>query len=99
MNGAAKAIGPYMTIDEAAEYLRLKPSTLYQKSSQRLIPSRKHFGKLVFVTAELDAWSAAQNKPKDLVAPSQSLFQSARERVRSLKIQPIASMPNPEKGA
>lgn len=93
--------GPYLTVEEAADYMRLAKATLYKKACKKEIPCRKHFGKLIFVVSELDEWSARRIelsvKPE---RPSQSPFESARERVRSLKTQSNAAMPRPlKKGA
>lgn len=99
MSSAATKPSPYLTIKEAAAYIKLRPSTLYQYASKGRIPSRKHFGKRVFVAAELDAWSDDQTKPTHDATPFQSRFESAKERIRSLKIHNIAPMPKPLKGA
>lgn len=39
---------------QASEYLGIKMSTLYQKVSQKKIPYKKIYGKLMFDVAELD---------------------------------------------
>jgi excisionase family DNA binding protein len=45
-----------MTIQEAAQFLRLQVSTLYEKTSQRSIPHSKKGNKLYFYRPELEAW-------------------------------------------
>jgi len=47
----------YLTIDEAADYLKVKKNTLYKYTSQRKIPYYKPEGKQVkFKKTELDKW-------------------------------------------
>src|SRR5690242_16832339 len=45
-----------MTADEVAEYLRLKPQTIYVWASDHKIPHRKVNGKPRFLRSEIDAW-------------------------------------------
>lgn len=72
-----------MDIEECAEHIKIKVSTIYKWSCAGTIPKRYHGGKLVFHRGDIDAWSAARVK-RTRKAPSQSKFQSARQRVRSL---------------
>lgn len=46
----------FMTIDEAAAFLRLKKSTIYSKISRMEIPCFKQSGRLYFKRSELEAW-------------------------------------------
>lgn len=49
-----------MTAEEAAAYLSLAPSTIYQKVSERSIPFTKIRNLLRFRKADLDAWLQEQ---------------------------------------
>jgi excisionase family DNA binding protein len=69
----------FLTVTEAAEFLLVKPSTLYGWVHERKIPFRKHGSKLVFSYQDLQAWSKAQE-----VAPV-SLDCHAINKSRSLK--------------
>jgi excisionase family DNA binding protein len=44
------------SIKEAAEYLKLKIATLYEKTSRKLIPHFKKGNKLYFSRLELEEW-------------------------------------------
>jgi excisionase family DNA binding protein len=54
------AITDFMEIEVAAEFLRVKRSTLYAWVHQRRIPHRKHGRRLVFARQELENWSLSQ---------------------------------------
>lgn len=96
----AVPVGRYLDVKEAAQYMRVSVMTLYKKASAGLVPCRKHFGRLVFVQAELDKWSAEQAAKRAApVAIFQSRFQSDRDRLRSLKTKSTQSMPEAQKGA
>lgn len=45
-----------LTASQAAEFLKMKPQTLYEKTSKRLIPHFKRGNKLYFQKSELHAW-------------------------------------------
>ena len=47
----------FLTASEAARFLRIKAATIYDWVHQRKIPFRKHGGRLVFVQADLQAFS------------------------------------------
>ncbi|OFZ54538.1 MAG: hypothetical protein A2428_00335 [Bdellovibrionales bacterium RIFOXYC1_FULL_54_43] len=64
---AASAIMSFFDIDEAAEFLRIKPGTLYAWVHQRRIPFRKHGRRVVFFKPDLEGWSHDQ-----AVAPVES---------------------------
>lgn len=50
----------YMNFDEAAEYLGVAKTSLYNKCYRKQIPHYKPSGgKLYFLRSELDAWIAA----------------------------------------
>ncbi len=47
-----------LTIEEAAEYLKLSKSFIYKATSSKLIPYYKPFGKVIyFEKADLDNWA------------------------------------------
>ncbi len=46
----------YLSLSEVAEYTRLAKQTIYQKTSQRIIPHIKKGGKLIFKRTEIDQW-------------------------------------------
>lgn len=83
---------PYLTVDEAAAYLRLKPATIYGMVHERRLTHRKHGGRLVFEKADLDAWSKAnetqalanRNGVPNFVCAKNSL---RHKRTRSLKTE------------
>ena len=45
-----------MNVDEAASYLGVKPSWIYNNHRMRKMPARKIGGHLRFRTTELDRW-------------------------------------------
>jgi len=45
-----------MTIKEAASFLKLKVSTLYEKTAEKIIPHIKRGKRLYFCLNELEAW-------------------------------------------
>lgn len=45
-----------MDIEEAAAFIKLKISTIYEKTSKRLIPHFKKGNKLYFIKSELEDW-------------------------------------------
>ena len=51
----------YLTVNEAALFLKLKESTIYSWVHQRKIPYRKHGRKVVFCRRDLERWSEAQS--------------------------------------
>jgi excisionase family DNA binding protein len=59
-------IPKYLTIEEVADLLRLKVSTIYKMTSRRSIPfirlSEGTKGKILFDPAELEAWLQAKRK-------------------------------------
>jgi excisionase family DNA binding protein len=50
----------FLDIREAAEFLKIKVTTLYDWVHQRRIPFRKHGRRLVFATEDLRVWSEGQ---------------------------------------
>lgn len=49
-----------LDVQEAAAFLRIKPSTLYGWVHQRRVPFRKHGSKVLFLMADLLAWSKSK---------------------------------------
>jgi excisionase family DNA binding protein len=47
---------PYLTTDEAAEYLRFPKKRIFNLKSRSAIPYRKQDGRLLFHRDELDRW-------------------------------------------
>lgn len=47
----------FLNVQEAADLLRVQKSTIYSWTSKKMIPFRKHGGKLVFCHPELLNWS------------------------------------------
>ena len=45
-----------LTVQQAADFLKLKITTLYEKTSRKLIPHFKKGNKLYFHLSELQAW-------------------------------------------
>jgi excisionase family DNA binding protein len=53
-----------MTIEEAAEYLRLAKDTLYNYASSGFVPAFKLGNRWRFRKSSLDAWMSEQEKQK-----------------------------------
>ena len=68
----------FLTIEEVAELLRLKLSTVYKLTARRAIPfirlSEGTKGKLLFDPVELEAW--LQSKKKRTVSDASASYQS-----------------------
>ena len=47
----------FLTVEEVAEMLRLKPRTIYNMVSQRRIPFRKAGRQLLFDFGEIEEWT------------------------------------------
>lgn len=61
---AIQAISEILDVKQAAEFLRLKVTTIYEKTSRKLIPHFKKGNKLLFKRSELEAWvSEGKVKP------------------------------------
>lgn len=56
VNPLGKALPDILDIKQAADYLRLKVNTIYEKTSRKLIPHFKKGNKLYFKRAELKEW-------------------------------------------
>lgn len=55
----AQSLPDVLNVKEAAEYLRMKITTLYEKTSRKLIPHFKKGNKLYFYRDELREWIGA----------------------------------------
>jgi len=57
---------PYLTTNEAAAFLRIKPRTLANMRNKGLVPAyRKHGGRVVYTIEDLIAWSdSTRRRPK-----------------------------------
>ncbi|MBA2643148.1 MAG: helix-turn-helix domain-containing protein [Actinobacteria bacterium] len=49
-------VTPYMTVAEAAEYLRWSKNAIYKLTAARAIPHHKHGGRILFRRDVLDEW-------------------------------------------
>ena len=47
---------PYMSVDDAARYLRWPRERIYKLTAAKAIPHFKHEGRLLFAHRELDSW-------------------------------------------
>ena len=56
---AVSGYSPWMTVAEAAEYLRWPRERLYKLTAAGAIPHRKHDGRLLFHRDEVDEWLEA----------------------------------------
>ena len=56
---AARENASLMTIKEAAAFLKLKVSTLYEKTAEKVIPHIKRGKRLYFYIDELETWLKA----------------------------------------
>ena len=54
--GTAPRTSPWMTVAEAAEYLRWPRERLYKLTAAGAIPHRKHDGRVLLHRDELDEW-------------------------------------------
>ena len=83
----------FMLVTEAAEYLRVAPSTLYGWIHQRKIPFRKHGSRVVFSRKNLEAWSlsceSGQLKDEGSTRPTPcgKQFSAIKPAKGSLKIE------------
>ncbi len=56
-------VGPFMTVQDVADHLRVKPKTVYAWASEGRIPAVKLNGLLRFRRDEIDAWTKSCEKP------------------------------------
>lgn len=59
-----------LTVVEVAEYLRVKPRTVYQWVWRRRIPFLKAGATVRFRRAEIDEWLARRNRKETRLAPA-----------------------------
>ena len=55
-------VSPYMTVQDVAAYLRVKPKTIYAWASERRIPTVKLNGLLRFRREEIEAWAKSSER-------------------------------------
>ena len=69
MNGTRPTIQPrLMNVQEASEFLRVAPKTLYGLVSQRRIPYRKAGRRLLFLESELVLWTQPPERKRRMHA-------------------------------
>ena len=69
MNDTRANIRPrYMNVQEAAEFLRVAPKTLYGLVSQRRIPFNKCGRRLLFLESELIEWTRPAERKRRMYA-------------------------------
>jgi excisionase family DNA binding protein len=90
-------MSPFMDVKQCAEYLNLKPTTLYKWSRTKRIPSRKLGGRLMFHKGDIDEWT--KRDAKESIESELSPFEAARARIRSLTNQPTEPRHKLQKGA
>lgn len=56
LGATKKQLPEILDVQQAAEFLKLKINTLYEKTSRKLIPHFKKGNKLYFHLSELQAW-------------------------------------------
>jgi excisionase family DNA binding protein len=59
-----------LTVPEVADYLRVKPRTVYQWVWRRRIPFVKAGATVRFRRAEIDDWLARRNRKETRLAPA-----------------------------
>ncbi len=71
---SARGASPWLTVDEAADYLRCKPKRIYDLLSQSRLPRHKDGSRVLLHRAELDAYLAGTllTPGQDLALPSGS---------------------------
>ena len=73
---------PFLSVNEAANYLRVSTPTIYGWVHLRKIPFRKHGNRLAFLRDELNAWSDS-HKVSPVQFPSSYLMISGDKKSRS----------------
>ena len=73
---------PFMDADEAAAYLRVAKSTLYQWAHKKEIPYRKHGDRIVFLRSQIQDWSNARAVE---VAPRFNVFGGGKKERASIR--------------
>jgi excisionase family DNA binding protein len=69
MNDPRATIQPrFMNVQEAAEFLRVAPKTLYGFVSQRRIPYRKAGRRLLFLESDLISWTQPPERKRRMHA-------------------------------
>lgn len=79
----------YMSVDEAADYLRCSKHRIYDLTSTRTLPHFKFGSRLLFSQKELDAWL---NESKiDSVSPSRWSYEPPPRRTRRSSTRELAT--------
>jgi excisionase family DNA binding protein len=69
MNDTRTVMKPrFMNVQEAAEFLRVAPKTLYGFVSQRRIPYRKAGRRLLFLESDLISWTQPPERKRRMYA-------------------------------
>ena len=53
----------FIDVNQAAEFLKTKPGTIYQQVHKKIIPFHKPGGRVLFKKSELAEWVRGENKP------------------------------------
>ncbi len=56
-------VGPFMTVQDVADHLRVKPKTIYAWAAEGRIPAVKLNGLLRFRRDEIDSWAKSCERP------------------------------------
>lgn len=81
IKGIQNNVPDLLDIKQAADFLRLKITTLYEKTSKRLIPHFKKGNKLYFERAKLVAWlQAGEVKTGDEINSEAGKYLHGRKR-------------------
>jgi excisionase family DNA binding protein len=79
----------FLTVSEAAQRLRVSPQTIYGWVHVQKIPFRKHGGRLIFDSDDLDIWSKSTEVRPSCEVSSNShqsrAIRSVRRKAGSLK--------------
>lgn len=83
----------FLMIREAADFMKVKVSTLYAWVYQRKIPFRKHGSRVVFDVIELREWSEKRRVPEHLSQTWEATDKCATETPSSLKTRRTVEIP------
>ena len=74
----------FLTVQELAAWLQIKPSTLYIWAYRRQIPCQKVGGALRFCQADIKAWLCAQSR-KPTLSPKEHTGTTVHSEPRMVK--------------
>ena len=63
MSPAANSTNKFLSVQEAADFLRVSPRTVYGWVSQRVLPARYAGRRLLFLESELVEWTKPNLPP------------------------------------